>query len=41
MNNFKWSDRDEYPFESHRFPVPADNLHYIDEGSGPPFYLLY
>ncbi len=41
MNNFNWIDRKEYPFESHYFRVPAGNLHYIDEGNGPPIVMVH
>ena len=27
-----WLNREEYPFDSHFFEVPAGKLHYIDEG---------
>lgn len=36
-----WIDRQEYPFESHYFRVPAGNLHYVDEGSGPPIVMVH
>jgi len=31
---FKWLDREEYPFVSRYYKVNGHNLHYIDEGSG-------
>ncbi len=37
----KWLDRNEYPFESHYFQLPAGRMHYIDEGSGEPIVLLH
>lgn len=42
MNNIiNWIDREEYPFESHHFQVPAGRLHYVDEGSGPPVVMIH
>ena len=41
MNDATWIDRDEYPFDSHHFQVPAGRLHYIDEGSGPPVVMVH
>lgn len=41
MNNSNWIDRDEYPFASHYFRVPAGNLHYVDEGSGAPIVMVH
>ena len=32
MSNTNWIDREEYPFESHYFDVPAGSLHYVNEG---------
>ncbi len=36
-----WIDREEYPFESHFFDVPAGRLHYVDEGSGQPVVMVH
>ena len=36
-----WIDREEYPFASHYFRVPAGNLHYVDEGNGPPVVMVH
>jgi haloalkane dehalogenase len=41
LNNVNWIDREEYPFESHYFQVPAGNLHYVDEGSGLPIVMVH
>jgi haloalkane dehalogenase len=41
MSNTDWIDRAEYPFESHHFEVAAGNLHYVDEGSGPPIVMVH
>lgn len=41
MTDFNWIDREEYPFVSHYFRVPAGNLHYVDEGSGPPIVMVH
>ncbi len=41
MSRTNWIDRKEYPFESHYFQVPAGNLHYVDEGSGPPIVMIH
>jgi len=41
MTDFNWIDREEYPFASHYFRVPAGNLHYVDEGSGPPIVMVH
>ena len=37
----QWLDRDEYPFESHYFRLPAGEMHYVDEGNGPPVLMLH
>ncbi len=29
-----WIDRNEFPFKARFFNVPAERLHYIDEGAG-------
>ena len=34
MNNSNWINRQDYPFDSHFFQVPAGRMHYVDEGSG-------
>lgn len=31
---FSWLDRNQYPFQSHYFPVNSHNMHYVDEGQG-------
>ena len=41
MSRTNLIDREEYPFESHYFQVPAGNLHYVDEGSGPPIVMIH
>jgi len=41
MKNYNWIDREEYPFESHHFQVPAGNLHYVDEGRGSPIVMVH
>ena len=41
MTNTDWINRQEYPFESHTFDVPAGRLHYVDEGSGPPIVMVH
>ncbi|MFN8474657.1 MAG: alpha/beta fold hydrolase [Anaerolineae bacterium] len=41
MCSDNWIDRKEYPFESHYFKVPAGNVHYVDEGSGPPIVMVH
>ncbi|MBN1947544.1 MAG: alpha/beta fold hydrolase [Bradymonadales bacterium] len=41
MNSTDWIDREEYPFESHYFQVPAGNLHYVDEGRGEPVVMIH
>lgn len=39
--NADWIDRQEYPFASHYFEVPAGRLHYVDEGSGEPIVMVH
>ena len=41
MSNTNWIDREEYPFESHYFDVPAGSLHYVDEGCGQPIVMVH
>jgi haloalkane dehalogenase len=41
MSDTDWIDRQEYPFTSHFFDVPAGRLHYVDEGSGPPIVMVH
>ena len=41
MSNTNWIDREEYPFASHYFDVPAGRLHYVDEGSGSPIVMVH
>ena len=41
MSNINWIDREQYPFESHRFKVSAGSLHYVDEGSGQPVVMVH
>ena len=41
MNEPSWLDRDEYPFASRWFQVPAGRLHYVDHGSGPPVVMVH
>jgi haloalkane dehalogenase len=41
MNNTNWIDRQEYPFDSHFYQVPAGRLHYVDEGSGPAVVMVH
>jgi len=36
-----WIDRNEYPFKSHYFNVPAGKLHYVDEGAGSPIVMAH
>jgi haloalkane dehalogenase len=41
VNTITWIDRQEYPFASHYFEVPAGRLHYLDEGTGPPVVMVH
>lgn len=41
MSNSTWIDRNEYPFESRYFEVPAGRLHYVDEGAGCPIVMVH
>lgn len=41
MSDTSWIDRREYPFASHHVATPAGNLHYLDEGSGPPIVMVH
>jgi haloalkane dehalogenase len=41
MTDTNWIDRQEYPFESRYFEVPAGRLHYIDEGVGSPIVMVH
>ena len=41
MTEINWIDGQEYPFASHYFQLPAGNVHYIDEGSGPPVVMVH
>jgi haloalkane dehalogenase len=41
MSDTDWIGRQEYPFTSHFFDVPAGRLHYVDEGSGPPIVMVH
>jgi haloalkane dehalogenase len=41
MGDTSWLDRNEYPFASHYFATEAGNLHYVDEGSGPPIVMVH
>lgn len=41
MTDTNWINRQEYPFDSHYFDVPAGRLHYVDEGSGPPVVMVH
>lgn len=36
-----WLDRNEYPFESHYFQLPAGKMHYVDEGRGAPIVMVH
>jgi len=41
MNNTNWIDRQEYPFDSHFYQVPAGRMHYVDQGSGPAVVMVH
>jgi len=41
MSDSNWIDREEYPFKSHYFEVPAGKLHYVDEGAGSPIVMVH
>ncbi|NCC30859.1 MAG: alpha/beta fold hydrolase, partial [Chloroflexia bacterium] len=41
MSNPAWINREEYPFASHFFTVPAGRMHYVDEGSGEPIVMIH
>ena len=41
MPETDWLDRNEYPFESRYFQVPAGRLHYIEEGQGEPIVMVH
>ncbi|MEE8329470.1 MAG: hypothetical protein V3R54_06030 [Thermodesulfovibrionia bacterium] len=32
----EWIDKNEYPFQSNYFEVPAGRMYYVDEGEGFP-----
>ena len=36
-----WIDKNEYPFQSNYFDVPAGCMHYIDEGEGEPVVMVH
>ena len=36
-----WVDPELYPFEDHWAEVDGCNVHYVDEGSGPPLVMLH
>ena len=36
-----WVDRDQYPFVSRFYAVPAGRMHYLDEGNGQPVVMLH
>lgn len=41
MSDSAWINRNEYPFESRYFEVPAGRLHYVDEGAGSPIVMVH
>jgi haloalkane dehalogenase len=41
MSISDWIDRNEYPFETRHFSVPAGNLAYVDEGRGRPIVMVH
>ncbi|WP_129675572.1 alpha/beta fold hydrolase [Candidatus Chloroploca sp. Khr17] len=41
MSNSAWINREEYPFASQFFSVPAGRMHYVDEGSGEPIVMIH
>ncbi|NJP07851.1 MAG: alpha/beta fold hydrolase [Chloroflexaceae bacterium] len=41
MNDPIWLDRNEYPFESRFWQLPAGKMHYIDVGSGNPIVFVH
>jgi pimeloyl-ACP methyl ester carboxylesterase len=36
-----WLDKAEYPFAAYYFAVEAGQMHYVDEGSGPPIVMVH
>lgn len=41
METPDWLDRNEYPFQPQQFETSAGNLHYVDEGTGPPVVFVH
>lgn len=41
QHQFKWLDRDEYPFQSNYFNINGVNLHYIEEGQGETILFVH
>jgi haloalkane dehalogenase len=37
----EWLDRDLYPFAAHRFAADGGEMHYVDEGEGPPVVFVH
>lgn len=37
----EWINKDEYPFSSNYFDVPAGRLHYVNEGQGNPIVMVH
>jgi haloalkane dehalogenase len=41
MVGLEWLDREAYPFSPHQLSLGMGNLHYVDEGSGPPIVMVH
>ncbi|NJM08528.1 alpha/beta fold hydrolase [Candidatus Gracilibacteria bacterium] len=41
MSTPTWLDRTLYPFADHWFDVPAGEMHYVDEGTGPAVVFVH
>ncbi|HWQ67671.1 MAG TPA: alpha/beta fold hydrolase [Methanospirillum sp.] len=41
MKPLSWLNKAEYPFQSHIFPTPQGDMHYVDEGCGDPIVFVH
>lgn len=41
MENLNWLDKKEYSFKPNYLPLPAGQMHYLNEGSGDPIVMVH